>query len=286
MTSLPYPIVEAGWLKAHLGKAGLKLVDASWRMPGQGEAYADYLERHIPGAVFFPIDDIADKSTDLPHMLPRAEEFSRSAGALGISERDRIVVYDDRGIFSSARGWWTFKAMGHVEVSVLNGGLPAWTQSGGPLTQTAAPIAGATYRAAPDMGRVATHEDVRTILQTGAAVVLDARPEGRFIGRDPEPRPGLRKGAMPGARNAPFADFIAEDGRLKSKDQLAQIFASRDVGPSTAVTTTCGSGVTAAIVALALEALGWPPARLYDGAWAEWGKESNDPRRFPATVGV
>jgi thiosulfate/3-mercaptopyruvate sulfurtransferase len=276
--SLPKPLVSPEWLLGRLGD--IRVIDASWRLPGQGDARNDFAKRHIPGAVFFAIDDIADRTTDLPHMLPPPGQFARQIGALGVSDRDPVVIYDDQGLFSAARVWWTFRAMGHAEVAVLDGGLSAFLAAGGAVTAALPSPTAAAYCARPDARFLADHGAVRQALADGSALVLDARPEGRFSGRDPEPRPGLCAGAMPGARNLPFTALL-RDGRLRPLDELAAALARVGAASGGAVITTCGSGVTAAILALALEALGRPPARLYDGAWAEWGRVDNDRALFP-----
>ena len=280
----PQPLVGADWLRTHWSEADLRIVDASWRLPGGGDARTDYERRHIPGAVFFPLDEIADRRTDLPHMLPPPREFESAVGALGISANDHVVVYDDLGLFSAARVWWTFRVMGHRNVGVLDGGLPAWTAAGGAVTSKPVAPEAATYHARFDPTLVADHGAVRRALSAGAPV-LDARPAGRFEGREAEPRPGLLRGAMPGARNIPFTALVS-DGRLKPPDALAAAFDAAGVSPDDTSIATCGSGVTAAILVLALEALGRPPARLYDGAWAEWGRTGADRTLFPVVPGA
>lgn len=218
-------------------------------------------------------------------MLPAPAQFEAAAGGLGICDLDRVVVYDDQGLFSAARVWWTFKAMGHREIAVLDGGLPAWIDAGGAVTHEATAVAAAAYRAKPEPSLVASHAQVRRALAERSSLVLDARPSGRFLGRDREPRPGLKSGAMPGAASLPYSALITADGRLKSAPELAALFAAAGADGSEAIIATCGSGVSAAILSLALEALGRTPARLYDGAWAEWGRIANDPARFPVTTG-
>lgn len=281
----PTPLVSAEWLVTHFKDPDLRIIDGSWRMPGGGDARAEYDQRHIPGAAFFAIDEIADRSTALPHMLPPPAAFEAAIGAMGISDGDRVVVYDDQGVFSAPRVWWTFKAMGHRAAFVLDGGLSAWIAAGGPTTNETPAPRPAHYAARPDPARVADAEDVRAALRDPGARVLDARPEGRFAGRDSEPRPGLLPGAMPGAANLPSAALIAADGRLLPPNQLDALFVAVGAKRADALITTCGSGVTAAILALGLEALGLGPARIYDGSWAEWGRLENDRARFPVVAG-
>lgn len=279
--NLPSPLVETAWLARHLGEPDIAVVDASWRLPGQGHAREDYDRRHIPGAVFFDIDEISDRSTSLPHMLPSPEDFARAVEALGISSGDRVVVYDDAGLFSAARAWWTFRVMGHEAVAVLNGGLPKWIAEGRVLTDapTRARRGAFQARLRPELVRDAAA--VRAALADGSALVLDARPPGRFEGRDPEPRPGLRRGHMPGARNLPASEIVNADGTVKPPEALAALFEARGATPDRPVITSCGSGVTAAILSLALARLGREAHGLYDGSWAEWGAADNDPALFP-----
>ncbi|MBB5519208.1 3-mercaptopyruvate sulfurtransferase [Amphiplicatus metriothermophilus] len=278
---LPTPIVETNWLARHLGEPDLAVVDGSWRLPGQGHAREDYEKRHIPGAAFFDIDAIADRATPLPHMLPAPADFARAMETLGISSDDRVVVYDDAGLFSAARVWWTFRAMGHDAVAVLNGGLPKWIAEGRVLTDAPTRPRSGAFRARlrPELVRDAAA--VRAALADGATLVLDARPAGRFEGRDPEPRAGLRFGHMPGAKNLPAGEIVNSDGTIKPPEALAALFEARGAIPGRPVITSCGSGVTAAILSLALARLGREAHGLYDGSWAEWGAADNDPALFP-----
>ncbi|HXI86066.1 MAG TPA: sulfurtransferase, partial [Parvularculaceae bacterium] len=225
MTDLPTPLVSTEWLAAHLGEKDLAIIDGSWRLPGSGHAIDDYKKRHIADAVFFDIDAVADKSTDLPHMLPSPETFSKAVGAMGISREARVVVYDDQGLFSAARVWWTFKAMGHEKVAVLNGGLKKWLAENRPVTDEVSKPKAAAYRAARVSARVADAAALRDALKEGACV-LDARPAGRFDGKDPEPRPGLRCGHMPGASNVPAGSLIAPDGTMKPREELMHALAA------------------------------------------------------------
>lgn len=284
--SFPAPLVSTEWLERHLGEAGLVVVDGSWRMPGQGDARTDHERRHIPGAVFFDIDAVADRSSALPHMLAPADIFERAVGEMGIGEKDRVVVYDDQGLFSAARVWWNFRAMGHERVALLDGGLPKWAAEGRPVTDERMQAAAKPYRASPQPDWVIDAGGVRAALADPDMIVLDARPAGRFEGADPEPRPGLRRGRMPGAKSLPASALVGADGTLKPREELARLFAGAGAQEGKCVITTCGSGVAAAILSLALEALGHERCRLYDGSWTEWGDEKNDPALFPVEAGA
>ena len=280
------PLVSTAWLGEHLGDARLKVIDGSWRMPGQGSAQDDHRRRHIPGAVFFDIDAISDADSPLPHMLPPRAVFERAAGALGVSQTDRVVVYDDQGLFSAARVWWTFRAMGHGEVAVLSGGLPKWLAENRPATGEAPAIASAVYAASPVQALCRNAGDVRAALSEKSATVIDARPAARFSGAAPEPRAGLRNGRMPGAVNVPFSSLIDEDGALRAPAQIRSVFAAAGADLSLPIITTCGSGVTAAVLSLALEAAGHYNHGLYDGSWAEWGDERHDDKDWPVVAGA
>lgn len=283
--AFPYPLVTTDWLAANLGAGDLKIVDASWRMPGAPPAIDDHRRQHIPDAVFFDLDAIADKTTTLPHMLPAPHEFAAAVGALGIGSNDRVIVYDDAGIFSAARVWWTFRAMGHEKVSVLDGGLPKWLRERRPLEQGVATPADQAYGEATPRPISRTADELRGFLAGRKGRVLDARPAARFYGEAAEPRPGLRRGRMPGATNIPHGSLMSGSGELKPAPELEALFQAAGVDTQTDVITTCGSGVTAAALSLALEVIGHRRHALYDGSWAEWGRETNDESRFPVTGG-
>jgi thiosulfate/3-mercaptopyruvate sulfurtransferase len=272
MTDRSHLLVSPGELADRLGSPKLVIVDASWYMPAaKRSGRAEWEAARIPGAVFFDLDGIADHSTDLPHMLASAEAFAAAVGALGIAADDEIVVYDGAGLFSAPRAWWNLSVYGAANVRILDGGLPQWKAEGRPLDTTPpAAIAPKTFVPKIDSARIASLDDVVAILAAGSATVVDARAAERFQGLVAEPRAGLRSGHMPGAKNVPHSKVV-KDGRLADAATLADAFAAVDLDRP--IVTSCGSGVSAAILWLALEALGVPRARLalYDGSWTEWG---------------
>ena len=269
------PVVSTAWLAERLGS--VRVVDGSWHMPAEARnGAAEYLQRHIPGAVFFDIDHVADHDTDLPHMLPTPEAFAQAAGALGLSRETDIVVYDVHGIRSAARVWWTLRVMGYDKVHVLDGGLRKWLAEGRPVE--AGDVVPQPVTVAPrfEAELVRNAQDVQAILQSGAARMLDARSAARFRGEAPEPRAGLRSGHMPGAANLPWEQVIAEDGTLRPAEDLKSVFDQAGVDLAKPIVTTCGSGVTASVLALALARLGICAA-VYDGSWSEWGGLADAP---------
>lgn len=265
-------LVSTEWLAARLDDPNVIAVDGSWHLPDAGrDGGTEFLARHVPGAVFFDINRIAEVSSGLPHMLPSPGAFSKAVGDLGVGDGATIVVYDAAGLFSAARVWWTFRTMGAETVYVLDGGFPRWRAEGRPIEGGPSRRAPRIFSAQLDAGAVKTADQVARALATGSAQVLDARPEARFRGEEPEPRPGLASGHMPGTLNLPFQAIVSADGRLADGEALARAFADAGVDVSKPIVTTCGSGVSAAILALALEGLGKSAAGVYDGSWAEWG---------------
>lgn len=273
------PIVSCAWLAERLDAPDVRVVDATWFLPGAGrDAKALYAERRIPGAVFFDIDEIADTTSNLPHMLPAPEKFASRMKKLGIGDGARVVVYDNQGLFSAARVWWTFRVMGHEDVAVLDGGFPAWERGGHPIEDgEPAPRSQRHFTARFRADLVRDIADMRRIVEGGGATVLDARPAPRFRGEAAEPRPGLKSGHMPGARSVPSSVLVDDTGRLRSREELARVFSDASCDVSRPAVCTCGSGVTAAVVALALARLGRWDAAIYDGAWAEWGGRDDTP---------
>lgn len=272
-------LVETEWLASRLDAPDLVVLDASLHIPVTGrDPKAEFRQAHIPGALYFDMDDISDEKNPLPHMLPSATKFASRVKKLGIGDGMRVVVYDVEGLYSAGRAWWMFRTMGHDDVAVLNGGLKKWKAEGRPL-EDGEPRRRTERHFTPrfhaDM--VADAPDVRALIDSKAAQIVDARAAGRFEGRDPDPRPGLRTGHIPGSQNVPFASLLDKDGTLKSAEELTAIFRNAGVDIQKPVVATCGSGVTAGVIALALALLGRADAAIYDGSWVEWGADAKLP---------
>jgi thiosulfate/3-mercaptopyruvate sulfurtransferase len=267
-------LVDAAWLARHLTTPGLRIVDASWSMGGSVRFPRDTYEAgHIPGAVFLDLDTVAEPGSSLPHTLATARHFGSVVGSSGIGNDDAVVIYDQAGMHTSPRAWWLFKAYGHDRVAVLDGGFLQWRASGAPVDRQPVVLPPRAYLAADPWAHACTSSDVLHASQTGAPIV-DARSAGRFRGDDPEPRPGLRSGHIPGSRNLPYTALLdPHDGKLLDVQRLRQVFQDANVDLDSPIICTCGSGVTACVIRLALARLGASSARVYDGSWTEWGSD-------------
>jgi thiosulfate/3-mercaptopyruvate sulfurtransferase len=275
----PTPLPVSRWLKStewlaeHLHDRDVVVVDGSYPPVGvtpKPDVHAEYRAGHIPGAVFFDIDAVADHSTELPHMLPGPKQFGEVASGLGIADTDTIVVYDSRGLYSAPRVWWTFRIFSAKNVYILDGGLPKWKAENRPLESGDAKRPPRTFNADMNVNAVAMLADMRMAVTDDNVQVVDARSAERFKGKAPEPRPGLRSGHMPGAFNVPF-DRVLDNGTLAPRERIAKAFTDAGVDLDKPIITSCGSGLTAAILTFALEAIGKTPQALYDGSWTEWG---------------
>jgi thiosulfate/3-mercaptopyruvate sulfurtransferase len=270
-------VVDADWLQSRIGTPGLSIIDGSWYLPQHNRnAGAEYEAAHIPGAVFFDQDLIVDPNSNLPHTLPSPQVFARHVGAMGVSADDTIVVYDGPGFFSAPRVWWMFRVMGVFQVYVLDGGMDRWKKEGRPVTAEPTKVAPNVFHAQFDPDRVVSFAEMRRLVEKGGTQIADARPPGRFAGVEPEPRKGIRSGHVPGAVNIP-AGSLSSGGSMLPLNELKAVFDKAGVDLDKPVVTMCGSGVTAAMITLALESLGQRDNRLYDGSWTEWGGAEETP---------
>ncbi|SEE30750.1 thiosulfate/3-mercaptopyruvate sulfurtransferase [Rhizobiales bacterium GAS188] len=274
---MPKNLVSTDWLGENLKAPDLAVIDGSWYLPALNrDGKAEYLTAHIPGAVHFDIEEISDHSSPLPHMIPTPEQFARQMGELGIGDRMTLVVYDGAGLGSAPRVWWMLRVFGARDVRILDGGLPKWLSEGRPTEAGLVKRSKASFTTHFNAAAVADRARVSEALETGKAQVIDARSAERFTGAAPEIRPGLRSGHMPGAMNAPSSTLL-DKGRLKSPSELAQLLDDAGLDRDRPVITSCGSGVTAAIISLALDELGRPAEALYDGSWTEWASTAGSP---------
>jgi thiosulfate/3-mercaptopyruvate sulfurtransferase len=274
----PDPLVSTAWLADRLADPAVSILDATWFMPGSPrDAAREYAAGHIPGAVFFSIDEICDHATTLPHMLSAPADFAKAVRRLGVNRASTVVVYDADGLFSAPRVWWNFRAMGHAATFVLDGGLPRWAAEGRPLESGWRRSSHGDFKVSqPNLNLVRDLEAVRRALAEKSEQVIDARPAARFAGETPEPREGLRRGHMPGALNVPWSS-VAADGSLLTPNDLRLAFEASGVDLAAPIITSCGSGISAALLALALARLGRPDVAVYDGSWTEWGGRADTP---------
>ena len=272
MADDPRTLVSTEWLAAHLNDPDLRILDASWHMPASGrDAKAEYMAEHIPGARFFDIDEISDHRSALPHMAPPPEKFISRLRAMGVGDGHQVVIYDSTGIFSAPRVWWTFRLMGKLDVAVLDGGLPKWKAEGREIEDLPPVVRDRHMTTQRQAHLVKDVSQVASASKLGDWQIVDARGAARFRGEVEEPRPGLRSGHIPGAKNTPFTEVLNADGTMKDEAGLRAAFEASGVDLTKPVITSCGSGVTAAILSLALERLGHRDHALYDGSWSEWG---------------
>ena len=272
------PLVSAAWLADRLGDPDLRILDATWYLPHLGRnAHAEYRAAHVPGATYFDIDAIADHHRGLPHMLPDPTIFAEAVGALGVGDGDQVVVYAGKYLTASARVWWTFRAFGHNRVAVLDGGFPHWREEGRPIETLEPSPVRRHFTAHFDPELVTDLDSVRRNIETRRTQIVDARSAGRFAGTEPEPRPGLRGGHIPGSLNLPYDRLFRPDGMLLGPDELRRAFEAAHVDLRRPIVTTCGSGVTACVLALGLDLVGRPDVAVYDGSWTEWGGRDDMP---------
>lgn len=268
----PKTLVSTDWLAAHLADPDLRILDASWYLPDSGrDARAEYDAAHIPAARFFDIEDISDQRSTLPHMAPPPEKFISRMRAMGVGDGHQVVIYDGSGLFSAARVWWTFRLMGKVDVAVLDGGFPKWRAEGREVEDMPPMLRDRHMTVQRQAGLVKDVTQVAHASKLGEAEIIDARSAPRFRGEVPEPRPGLRAGHIPGSKNVPYTTLLNADGTMKSVADLKAVFQAAGVNLAKPAITSCGSGVTAAVLSLALERIGHSNHALYDGSWAEWG---------------
>lgn len=274
----PEALVGTDWLAEHLNDGDMRVVDASFYLPTEGrDPRAEFAEVHIPGARFFDIDQIADTGNPLPHMFPSAERFGAEVGALGIGNGARVVCYDSGSMMASCRAWWMFRAFGHEQVSVLNGGLRKWRAEGRPVESGVPSPEPVRFEAAFRPGMVRLLDQVRDIVDKGGETIVDVRAAGRFNGSEPEPRPGMRSGHMPGAVSLPYGRILNSDGTFRDAAAIGDAIAGAGLAGTDRIVASCGSGVSAAVLLLGLHLIGHRQLALYDGSWSEWGGRQDTP---------
>lgn len=270
--TLSSPLVSTEWLAEHLAAPDVRVADASWYLPQAGrDAKAEYRAAHIPGAVFFDIDELSDEKSSLPHMLPPAPKFASQMRRLGLGDGNFVVVYDGAGMYSAPRAWWMLRAMGHEEVAVLDGGFPKWKREGRPIEDLVPQPHLRHFTPKPNNALLRSFDQVMENLSSRREQIVDQRSSPRFAGKEAEPRPGVRPGHIPGSLNVPYSELSSGEGKLKSREELVRLFSAHGVDLMRPAVTSCGSGITAAIGLLALQVAGARNLALYDGSWAEWG---------------
>ncbi|HEY1614633.1 MAG TPA: 3-mercaptopyruvate sulfurtransferase [Rhizomicrobium sp.] len=278
MTLRESPLVSTAWLFEHIEAPDIRVADASWYLPqARRDARAEYAAAHIPGSVFFDIDELSDENSELPHMLASPAKFASRMRKLGLGDGNLVVLYDGAGLYSAPRAWWMLRAMGHEDVVVLDGGFPKWKRDHGPLEDLFPELTPRHFTPRVNYALIRDFRQMRNNRETPRESVVDFRSAPRFAGREKEPRAGVRPGHIPGSVNLPYTELVSTDGTLKQRDVLERLFSEAGVDVARPIVTTCGSGITAAIGALALAAIGAHDVALYDGSWAEWGTRSEAP---------